>query len=54
VKDKEWVVKVTILVPREKASTVDEAIDLVGGKLSPLYWAGHISLGADGDQPQDE
>jgi hypothetical protein len=37
-----WTIKLNVVVPRADAPTLDDAIDLVGDKLRPLAWAGHI------------
>lgn len=37
------IMHLTVVVPREVAPTVDDAIDLVGDKLRPLFWTGKIT-----------
>jgi hypothetical protein len=37
-----WTIELTVVVPREQAATLDDAIDTVGERLKPLAWAGHI------------
>lgn len=40
--DSHWKVEITVLVPRDQAPTLDDAIDAVGDRLTPLSWAGRI------------
>jgi len=42
-----WKIHVTVVVPRGDVPSLDDAIDLVGDKLAPLAWAGHIKEGED-------
>lgn len=37
-----YTIHVDILVPKDEAPTVDDAIDAVGEKLKPWYWVGNI------------
>lgn len=42
-----WKIELTVLVPRDEAPTVDDAIDTVGDRLRPLFWTGRISEDPD-------
>ncbi len=42
-----WTINLTVTVPRADAPTLDDAIDVVGERLRPLAWAGHIKEGED-------
>ena len=37
----------TILIPVSDAPTVDEAIDIIGERLKPYYWAGRLEMDVD-------
>ena len=37
-----WKIEVTVLIPRDQAKDLDEAIDIVGERLKPLPWAGRV------------
>lgn len=41
----DWTISLTVVVPRADAATVDDAIDLIGDKLDPLFWTGRIKEG---------
>lgn len=41
----DWTISLTVVVPRADAPTMDDAIDLVGDKLNPLFWTGRVREG---------
>lgn len=46
-KSEPWELKVTVLIPRDQAATDDEAIDLLGQRLKPWYWAAQLPMEID-------